>query len=222
MAESGGGIDAYLTFIGGRAGRGAAPVIEGETKDVVEKDWSSLQIQSYQLDFEMVAESTEETVTKAGDGVAHNPEFGPVTISKFVDQASPMLLQALHLAAQYDEVWICQRKAGAAQGQSGGYFWEIRLGTVAIKKLQWRASDSGYPVEDITLEYETITAYYRQQKRTGELIDTAIQTDEDLGQRAPAKRKRKRGDISDSQFEDILARVTRELKHRQAKAPALR
>ncbi len=215
MAE--GGIDAYLTFMGGKAGRGAAPVIEGETKDAVEKDWSSMQIQSYDLSFEMVDEQTEETVTKTGEGVAHNPEFQPVTISKFIDKASPRLLQALHMAAQYDEVWISQRKAGGTQGQSGGYFWEIRLGTVAIKSLKWRAAESGYPTEDITLVYQTITAYYRPQKRTGELTETAIQTDEDLDQRAPSKRRRKGGELSDSQFEDIVARVARELRGKHAK-----
>ena len=215
MAE--GGIDAYLTFMGGKAGRGAAPVIEGETKDAVEKDWSSMQIQSYDLSFDMVAEQTEETVTKTGENVAHNPEFGAVSITKLIDKASPMLLQALYLAARYDEAWIVQRKAGGSKGQSGDYFWEIKLGEVAIKSLKWRASDSGSPTEDITLEYNTITAYYRPQKRSGELENTAIQTDEELGQRAPSKRRRKGGDISDSQFEDIVARVARELRGKHAK-----
>ena len=76
MPDAGGGIDAYLTFMGGHAGRGAAPRIDGETKDVVESGWSSLQILSYDLGFEMIAESTEETVVQSGEAVAHNPEFG--------------------------------------------------------------------------------------------------------------------------------------------------
>src|SRR5262249_23562866 len=98
---------------------------------------------------------------------------------------------------------------------SGGYFWEIKLGTVAIKSLKWRAGESGYPTEDITLEYQTIHAYYRPQKYTGELEEKLIETFDDLDQRAPSKEKKKKGsggDLSHSQFEDLVTRVAKELK----------
>ena len=211
-----GGIDAFLTFMGGTAGRKSAPEIRGETQDDSEThgDWPpSLQIQGYDLSFEMTAESTEETTTKMGDSTAHNPEFQPATVTKLIDKASPLLLQAMYMAAQYDEVWISQRKAGGAKGKSGVYFWYVKLEKVSIKNLKWSASESGYPTETITLEYDKITAYYFPQKPSGEVDPNPIQTDESLDQRAPSKTKKGgKAELTTSQSADIVEQVIKKLR----------
>lgn len=203
-------LDAYLTFTKGIAGRGAAPEIKGETKDATEKSggWYSMQIKSYAFTFELDTSATEETPNNKGETLAHHPQLKPVTVTKVVDIASPFLLAALCLGAKYDKVWISQRKSGAVKGATGDYFWELELRDVMVANLTWNAADDGIPVENITLEYQGISAWYAPQNRTGELaLDKAVEYDYDMQSADPGDKKNKTASLSDSDVNDLVKKV---------------
>lgn len=203
-------LDAYLTFTTGRAGRGPAPEIKGETKDLTEKSagYSSMQIKNYSLDFELETSGTEETSNqKKGELTTHQPNFRDVKITKVVDIASPYLLNALCTAAIYDKVWISQRKSGASKDSTGDYFWEIELRDVTVSTLTWGADESGVPTENLTLKYNGITAWYTPQKRTGELdLGNAVEYDYDLQAAKPGKDRSSSG-MNGSDVDAVVKQV---------------
>ena len=172
-------IDAFLYF--GPSLGGKPEQIDGETGDVVERQaesgyGKSMAIQSYNLGFELNQDSSEETKGEDG-GISHDhePQIHDVTITKFVDAASPALLQALWNATKYEEAWIAQRKAGGIKGRSGDYFWQLRLDTVVVKDLAWAADASGQITETVTLHcIDGMQAYYYKQKHTGEMESSPV------------------------------------------------
>ena len=169
-------LDAYLTFSDGTAGKSAFPAIVGETHDVTEKDFSSMQIRSYRFGFELEADETEETASKDGKTNPHAPSLRALQVTKALDVSSPQLLKALTSAARFDSVWLWQKKAGGQKGASGDYFWMIEMRQVTVTSVEWAANAGDSPEETVTLKYQEITAEYLPQKRTGELDQSKRQT----------------------------------------------
>jgi len=169
-----GEIDAFLYF--GPSMGGTPEQIDGETGDVIERQTDggygkSMTIQSYNVQFELNQDDSEETKDEGG-GISHDhePKIHDITVTKLLDAASPALLQALWNATKYKVAWIVQRKAGGIQGRSGGYFWKLRLDTVVITNLTWAADSSGQVTETMMLHCKDgMQAYYHKQKHTGEL-----------------------------------------------------
>lgn len=133
-----------------------------------------MAIQSYNVGFELNQDQSEESKDDQG-GISHvhEPQIQNVTVTKQVDAASPVLLQALWNATKYKVAWIAQRKAGGAQGRSGGYFWKLRFDQVVITNLTWAADASGQITETVTLHcIDGMQAFYHKQSHTG-LMDKA-------------------------------------------------
>jgi type VI protein secretion system component Hcp len=177
---AGGEIDAFLAF-GPRLESGKAPwmKIEGETHDIIEQKEEeglarSIQIKSYNMGFNVNTEHTEGTHDQ-GDVVDSAWQAGEITIQKYVDAASPKLLEAMSKGCRYDYCAISQRKAGGQKGKSGSYFWFIVFADVAISKLSWNAED-GPSTETLTLTfYGNVWAKYWKQKPTGEVESNPIE-----------------------------------------------
>ena len=211
---AGDAIDAYLTFFddGKLPNNDSAPFIKGETQDSFEKggeDWSSIQIKSYEFSFDLNFDS-EEMVGDKGKQ-PHEPQVGDVTITKIVDRATPMLLRALWFAAQYDEVALWQRRAGARE-KKDAYFWKISLYDVAIKSLRWSASaDDPYPQETLALRYRGLELDYFSQTHTGQ-IDIAKPTSSDYLELVRPNKDGGNGAGSDLSDADLTKRITAILK----------
>jgi type VI protein secretion system component Hcp len=175
-----GEIDAFLYF--GHACKGGKPnQIDGETGDVIERQeengyGKSMAIQGYTLGFALNQDESEETKGDDG-GISHDhePQIQDITVTKLIDAASPVLLQALWNATKYEVAWIAQRKAGGVQGRSGGYFWQLRLDTVVIKNLTWAADSSGQITETVTLHcIDGMQAFYYKQSHKGVMDEHAV------------------------------------------------
>lgn len=223
-----GDLDAYVTFGAGSYGKGGGKTlyIEGETKDVFESKWGSMQIRRYDMEFKHDSRSTEEWQPKEDDSAAHDPQFEPVKITKSVDMSTPDLLVALYVGAVFDWVDIWQKKAGTSRERSGGYFFKISLQTVNITGLQWSAGDSGPPEETLSLQYRGIALEYLPQTASGALDKSASKTtsnplatvgdDGDYLTLPTAKNKDQRGKngagVSSSDKADIVSQVLAELK----------
>jgi type VI secretion system Hcp family effector len=162
-------LDAYLTFSDGTAGKSSFPAIAGETHDVTEKDFSSMQIRSYRFGFELEDTETEETVSKDGKSNPHAPSLRAVQITKSLDMSSPQLFKALTAAARFDYAWLWQKKAGGQKGASGDYYWMIEMRQVTVTSVEWSAQAGDAPEETVMLKFQEISAEYLPQKRTGEL-----------------------------------------------------
>ena len=134
---AGDSIDAFITFSKGSINGQRAAEVKGEAQDKVEKNYTSSQIQSYSFEFSLEGDLSEETSDQKGNTQSHHPKANGVTVTKSVDTASPTLFQNFCGAAQYDNVWIYQRRAGAQKGLSGDYFWMITLGDVTVTSLRW-------------------------------------------------------------------------------------
>jgi type VI protein secretion system component Hcp len=173
-----GEIDAYLYF--GRSMGGEPRLIDGETGDVIEREsdgyGKSMAIQSYNFQFELNQDESEETKDEKG-GISHDhePKIHDITVTKLIDAASPALLQALWNATKYKVAWIAQRKAGGIQGRSGGYFWRVRLDTVVITNLAWAADTSGQVTETVTIHcIDGLQAYYHKQSHAGVVAEKEV------------------------------------------------
>src|SRR6266853_2456884 len=106
-------IDAFLYF--GRSLKGGMPPkIDGETTDAIEREDSggygkSMAIQQYSIDFAHPMDHTEEMKNQSDGSQMHEPDVSSISVTKFVDAASPMLLRALWEGTQYKDAWISQR-----------------------------------------------------------------------------------------------------------------
>jgi type VI protein secretion system component Hcp len=223
-----GDLDAYVTFGAGSYGKGGGRTlyIEGETKDVFESKWGSIQTRRYDFSFKHDSRSTEEWQPKEEDSAAHDPTFEDATFTKSVDMSTPDLLVALYVGAVFDWVDIWQKKAGTSRERTGGYFFKISLQTVNIKEVKWSAGDSGPPEETITLVYRGIRLEYLPQMATGALDKSASKTtsnplatagdDGEYLTLPTAKNKDQRGKngagVSSSDKADIVSQVLAELK----------
>jgi type VI secretion system Hcp family effector len=218
-----GELDAFLTFGDGMFGKGQSRILNiyGETKDVFENDFGSIQIKSYEMGFSHDATETEEWQPGEGDAVAHDPTFEPVQIAKTVDLSTPYLLQAVYVGAVFDFVWIWQKKAGAARDRSGDYFFKIELKNVTLTNLTWNASDAGSPQETLKLQYRGIKLEYLPQLATGALDKSQKATTKnpitgtDMLELPTAKNKKGKdggASVSSAQVGDIAKQVTDMLK----------
>ena len=216
-------LDAYLTFSDGTAGTGSFPAIVGETLDVTEKDFSSMQIKSYRFAFELEDTETEQTVSKDGKTNPHAPSLRALQVTKSLDMASPQLFKALTAAARFDYVWLWQKKAGGQKGASGDYFWMIEMRQVTVTNVEWSANPGDAPEETISLQYQEITAEYLPQKRTGELDQSKRQTADytpdtawvpDKGDKGKGNGSTDFNDFDPVQMKPFVDKLVKELRRR--------
>jgi len=170
-----GDLDAYLTFEDGWYGKGQSKHLDvyGETKDVFENEFGSIQIKRYDFGFKHDTKTSEETTDPSvSDSIVADPQFEPVKITKTVDISTPYLLQAIFVGAIFEKAYIWQKKAGTSKERTGGYFFKIELNKVSITELNWSASE-GVPEETFSLDYRGIKIEYLPQTATGALDKSA-------------------------------------------------
>lgn len=167
-------MDAFLRF--GRALKGGKPdFIHGETSDHIEHQQQdghgkSMAITNYSLAFELNADLTEEHQGKDDENQDHDPKITAIKVNKFVDAATPAILEAVHRGTQYKTAMIVQRKAGGQRDRSGSMFWKIEMDEVTITNLEWSGDPSGQTTEVLTLHVaKGVHVEYYQQKHTGEM-----------------------------------------------------
>lgn len=202
-----GAIDAFLTF--GPATANSKQVdVKGETEDTAHKNYGSCQLLQYNLGFSLDTAPGTETDNKSGETATHAPELKAVQVTKLVDVASPVLMQVMSQAAIFRDVWIWQRKAGAAKGKSGDYFWKIHLENVHISDMNWSA-DPDNLTETLSLNYQKITVEYYKQLETGAIEQKAITGQYPLpGAKLSVVKSKTRADVDANQVEkNILQKL---------------
>jgi type VI secretion system Hcp family effector len=170
-----GDLDAYLTFEDGWYGKGQSKRLDvyGETRDVFENEYGSIQIKRYDMGFKHDTKTSEETSDPSvSDSIVADPQFEPIKITKSVDISTPYLLQAIYVGCLFKKAYIWQKKAGTSKERSGGYFFKIELRDVSLTELNWSASE-GVPEETFSLEYRGIKLEYLPQTATGALDKSA-------------------------------------------------
>jgi type VI protein secretion system component Hcp len=205
MASTG-SIDAFLTFSKGRTDKRSYE-IKGETEDTYEQGFGSCQLLDYSLGFSLEISPGRETDSKASEKATHEASLKAVQLTKQVDSASPIIMQAMVEAARFEWICIWQKKAGAAKGKSGEYFWKVFLYDCYISELGWKA-DSDSLSESLSIEYKKIEVEYYKQLHTGLLENKAIKgeyTDIAIG-------SKKDGDSNGADADAIEKRIFEKLK----------
>jgi type VI secretion system Hcp family effector len=207
-----GSIDAYLTFGTCTAGSKSFE-IKGESSDSYEQGFTSCQVSSYNLGFGLDTAPGMETDNPHGETATHAPELRPIEITKPVDSASPVIMQAMTKAGVFDEVWLWQRKPTGAQAKASKdklsqYFWKIHLQKVYIADLQWTA-DADSLTETLKLAYQKIDVQYYRQLPTGDLEQKPIkgQYPEDNAKLSVVKSKTNSAD-----YGEIEQKILKKLK----------
>jgi len=143
-------FDAYLQ-LDGVAGEATRMGFEGQ-----------IEIKSFNL-----GASNESSIGNgSGGGGTGKASLSPLTITKFADAASPLLLQACCEGVHYPTARIVLNKAGG--GESVDYL-VLELDKVYIQSVDWHgAADSdARAMERLEISYGKITATYTPQTDTG-------------------------------------------------------
>ena len=140
-------FDAYMKIEG----------IPGEALDNNHKDWIEILEIRY-----MFNQDVSKTSSSAGGATAGRVICHDVHISKYVDKASPKLLEACASGQHIKTITIDLHRAGGKQQK----YLSIKLEEVIISSLSAGASQHGeFPSEDLELNYGRISLNYVQQKR---------------------------------------------------------
>jgi type VI secretion system secreted protein Hcp len=162
MAEANGGaVDYFLKLEG----------IEGESHDSKHKN----EIELLSWSFGATQSGTMHT---AGGGGAGKVAMQDLTVSKLVDKASPKLLLACANGEHITKATLVARKAGKEQQE----YYKITLTDVLVSGYNTSGhSQSGLPLDQISLNFGKIECEYKEQKIDGSL-GGVIKTGYDLKQ----------------------------------------
>jgi type VI secretion system secreted protein Hcp len=135
--------------------------VPGEATDDKHKDW--IELLSYD---HHVTQPVSSTRSSAGGAATGRSQHGDLAITKFVDKASPKLLEAVSNGKHFSKAKIEVCRAGGSQVK----FLEINLEEVMISNVSYSshgASKDGseLPTESVHLNYGKIEWIYTQQKR---------------------------------------------------------
>lgn len=143
-------FDAYLQIEG----------IKGESQEDQHKDWIEVLSYNHRVD-----QPTSSTRSSSGGGTTGASQHGDVTITKFVDMASPKLHDAVSTGKHFKKAVLdfCRQSGG-----SKVKYLTITLEEVVISSVASDGASKGQnelPVETVALNYGTIEWVYTQQKR---------------------------------------------------------
>lgn len=132
--------------------------VPGESLDSNHKDWIEILEVRYLLN-----QDVSNTASSAGGATAGRIQCHDMHIAKYVDKASPKLLEACASGQHFKTITIDIHRAGGTQQK----YLSIKLEEVIISSLAMRTSQHAeFPSEDITLNYGRISVNYVQQKRS--------------------------------------------------------
>lgn len=142
-------FDAYMQ-LDGVAGEATRKGFEGQ-----------IVVQSFELGADNLS-----SIGSGGGGGTGKANLRPLSVTKFADAASPLLLQACCEGTHYPTARIVLNKAGG--GDAIDYL-VLELEKVYIQSVDWigaTASDDR-PMERLEISYGKITATYTPQTQTG-------------------------------------------------------
>ena len=143
------GFDGYLQIDG----------IKGESQEDKHKDW--IEILSYN---HSVTQPTSSTRSSSGGATTGTSEHGDIFVNKFVDLASPKLLEAVSSGKHFKKAVI---EMFRQSGDSKVKYLTVNLEEVLISSVQTagQKNDSDLHSETVGLNYGKIEWVYTQQKR---------------------------------------------------------
>lgn len=141
--------------------------IPGESLDSKYKDW----IEVLNFDFG-VKQPASATASSAGGATSGRAELSDLSITKFVDKASPKLFEACCKGQHISSLTLSVNRAGGDKVQ----YLEIKLEKVIVSSTNVtgtaRPDSNGsntagedLPVETVTFNFGSIKTTYTQQKR---------------------------------------------------------
>ena len=143
--------------------------IKGESLDDKHKD--TIQVLSYSLGVNNEGTGSFNQGSGAGRAVVHD-----ITVTKFVDIASPNLFISSCSGKHLDKAWLYVRRAGGNNPQD---YIEITLTEVFISSFHHLSSGDKLPQENITLNFAKIEFQYKTQTAKGTL-GAAVKTGYDV------------------------------------------
>ena len=135
--------------------------IQGESTD--EKHTGELEIESWSWH----ATNTGTSGSGGGSGTG-KADFADIAFSKFVDKATPKIINAVATGAHFASGVLTCRKASGKGGQVE--YLKMTLGDFLISSYSTSASEEHpIPRETFTINYATIQYEYAPQKKDGTL-----------------------------------------------------
>jgi type VI secretion system secreted protein Hcp len=129
--------------------------IAGESKDPAHMGW--IAVDSYQFD------QIRSAASRSGSGGgAGKVNLSDLTITKFVDQSSPKLFEAVSRGKHIQQVVLEVRKT--TQDKSGQPYLVVTLHDVLITSVRPSGSGDENPKESITFNFGKLEMTYTQQR----------------------------------------------------------
>lgn len=152
-------VDAYLNFT-----TYDGTSLTSESQNTVHPGW--LEVSDYSFDIEQVLNIGSQS-SGAGAGKV---TFNPFSITKKVDNLSPVLYQMCCAGKPFQTVVLALRKSGGADSSvsAGKDYLVYMFKLVAVRTVSWSQGDEG-PVETVTFEYGALDISYSIQNPDGSL-----------------------------------------------------
>lgn len=153
-------VDMFLKF---------TPDVKGEAQDDKEKDTIDVLAWSWGV-------SNSGTTHMGSGSGAGRANFGDISITKFIDKSSPLLMQACSLGKHFSEARLLCRRAGGQQNE----YVEIKMTDVLITSYNTGGSGGEDRLtEAVTLNFGAFDYIYTPQKPDGEK-DAAVEFKYDI------------------------------------------
>jgi type VI secretion system secreted protein Hcp len=131
--------------------------IKGESKDKVHKD--EIHIESFSWGMDQTG-----TFGAGGGGGAGKVAVHDISVSKFVDKASPILMFHCASGKHIKEAFVTIRKAGEKPLE----YLKIKLSDLLVSSIQEAGHGSEQLTENVTLNFAKVNVEYQEQSQTGQ------------------------------------------------------
>jgi type VI secretion system secreted protein Hcp len=129
--------------------------IQGESTDDKHKDWMEITFYKWGA-----KQPTSASASTAGGGSSERATFGPLTVHKELDKASPKIALACADGTHVKEVILELCRAGGDKLK----YMEFKLSNVIISSVEIVGA-TGIPTEAISFDYGKIEWTYTKQQR---------------------------------------------------------
>jgi len=121
-------------------------------------------------DFSFDIEQTLNIGSQSTGAGAGRVTFNPYSITRKIDQSSPIFYENACSGTPFQQVTLGLRKASGGR-TTGQIYLVFNFKLVAVKTISWSYDDES-PKETITMEYGALQVWYQKQEADGQLKDT--------------------------------------------------
>ena len=114
------------------------------------------------------SQEVSETPASGSGGSTSPPAFTGLTITKWLDTATPVLLEDCAAGASISSAVL------SCVSSTGTLFYTITLSGVQVTDVQSEGSQGGTPQETVTLHFSTIQWSYQQLDSNGNAVGSPI------------------------------------------------